>query len=150
METYRDTHSDGQKDIHTYTIRETFRRTEGRHTETHIQTDRRIYIHIQLEKHSGGQKGDIQRHTLCLSVSVCLSVCLSLHVSVSLYLSLQSTTISLNSSASASVPTPPSYISYTSLSRFQLCADTTRLAAAFLIECKITHKPSNSYFFPLV
>src|SRR6218665_45739 len=38
-DTYRDTHSDGQKDRHTYTVRETFRRKEGRHTETHIQTD---------------------------------------------------------------------------------------------------------------
>ena len=62
-ETYRDTHSDGQKDRHTYTIRETFRRTEGRHTETHIQTDRRKDLHIESEKHSGGQRGDIQRHT---------------------------------------------------------------------------------------
>src|SRR6218665_3484553 len=63
METYRDTHSDGQKDRHTYTIRETFRRTVGRHTETHIQTDRKTVIHIQSEKHSGERKGDIQRHT---------------------------------------------------------------------------------------
>src|SRR6218665_3769124 len=62
-DTYRDIHSDGQKDRHTYTVRETFRRKEGRHTETHIQTDRRAGIHIQSEKHSGGKKGYIQRHT---------------------------------------------------------------------------------------
>src|SRR6218665_3201981 len=36
---------------------------EGRHTETHIQTDRRTGILIESEKHSGGQKGDIQGHT---------------------------------------------------------------------------------------
>src|SRR6218665_3326283 len=40
-EKHRYTPSDGQKDRHTYTVRETFRRTEGRHTDTHIQTDRR-------------------------------------------------------------------------------------------------------------
>jgi len=56
-------HSDGQKDRHAYRVRETFRRTEGRHTVTHIQTDRRADIHIESEKYSGGQKGDIQRHT---------------------------------------------------------------------------------------
>src|SRR6218665_3629262 len=103
-----DTHSGGQKDRRTYTVRETFRRTEGRHTirhtfrrteghtyiytvretfrrsegqtyiysqrniqedrwetysQTHIQADRRTYIHIQSEKHSGGQMGDIQSDT---------------------------------------------------------------------------------------
>src|SRR6218665_2904216 len=62
-ETYRDTHSDVLKDRHTCAARETFRRTEGIHTDTHIQTDRRADIHIQSGKHSGGQKGDIQRHT---------------------------------------------------------------------------------------
>src|SRR6218665_1158018 len=29
-------HSDGQNDTHIYTVRETFRQTEGRHTETSI------------------------------------------------------------------------------------------------------------------
>src|SRR6218665_1021410 len=43
-EKHRYTPSDGQKDRHTYTVRETFRRTEGRHTDTHIQTDRRTEI----------------------------------------------------------------------------------------------------------
>src|SRR6218665_410415 len=62
-DTYRHTHSDVLKDRHTYAARETFRRTEGIHTDTHIQTDRRADIHIQLEKHSGGKKGNIQRHT---------------------------------------------------------------------------------------
>src|SRR6218665_2495469 len=50
-------------DRHTYTIREKFRRTEARHTETHIKTDRRTCIHIQSDKHSGERKGHIQTHT---------------------------------------------------------------------------------------
>ena len=79
-----DTHSGGQKDIHTYTVTETFRRTDMRHTvrhtfrltegqtytysqrniqanrwetysRAHIQAYRRTDIHIQSEKHSSGQ-----------------------------------------------------------------------------------------------
>src|SRR6218665_2844819 len=50
-------------DRHTYTIREKFRRTEERHTETHIKTDSRTCIHIQSDKHSGERKGHIQTHT---------------------------------------------------------------------------------------
>src|SRR6218665_2957164 len=46
-----------------HTVRHTIRRTDGRHTETHIQADRRTGIHIELEKHSGGQMGYIQSDT---------------------------------------------------------------------------------------
>ena len=61
-ETYRDKHSDGQKDIRAYTVRETFRRTE-------IETYRDTYLYLEGQKdrhthrvreNASGQK---KRHT---------------------------------------------------------------------------------------